>query len=60
MKKKLYRIAPFFEERMWGGNRLRTEFGYVTEVDPIGEAYNVVALPNHADCPVVGEDITLS
>ena len=27
---------------------------------PIGEAYNVVALPNHADCPVVGEDITLS
>jgi len=60
LKKKLYRIAPFFEERMWGGNRLRTEFGYVTEVDPIGEAYNVVALPNHADCPVVGEDITLS
>ncbi len=59
-EKRIYRIAPYFEERMWGGNRLREEFGYVTDVDPVGEAYNVVALPGHADCPVVGEGITLS
>lgn len=60
MEKKLYQIAPFFEERMWGGDRLRSEFGYVTDVNPIGEAYNVVALPNHADCTVIGENMTLS
>ena len=57
---KLYYIAPYFEERMWGGTCLRTEFGYVTDVDPIGEVYNVVALPGHADCPVIGENTTLS
>lgn len=57
---ELLYIDPFFEERMWGGTRLRSEFGYVTDVDPIGEAYNVVALPNHADCEVRGQDMTLS
>lgn len=57
---EVFYIEPFFEERMWGGNRLRSEFGYVTDVDPIGEAYNVVALPGHADCLVRGADMTLS
>lgn len=58
--REIFYIDPYFEERMWGGSRLRSEFGYVTDVDPVGEAYNVVALPGHADCSVRGTDMTLS
>ena len=60
MKKEILHILPYFEERMWGGTRLKEEFGYKTDVYPIGEVYNVVALRDHADCPVVGKNCTLS
>jgi mannose-6-phosphate isomerase len=60
MKKEIMYILPFFEERMWGGTRLAKEFGYKTDVFPIGEVYNVVALKHQADCIVKGKDITLS
>lgn len=51
--KKIVKILPFYEKRIWGGGtRLRDEFHYVTEVAPLGEVYNVVALKNHADCDV--------
>ena len=36
------------------------EFHYVTDVKPLGEVYNVVALPGHADCFVPEMDRTLS
>lgn len=60
MEKRLYKIAPFFEARMWGGNRLKERYNYETDVFPVGEVYNVVALPNHADCKVIGTNMTLS
>ena len=60
MEKKLYKIFPFFEERLWGGKRLLERYGYETEVYPVGEVYNVVALPGEADCGIEGEDMTLS
>lgn len=45
---------------MWGGTRLRDEFGYKTAIHPIGEVYNVVALKGHADCGLHNRDTTLS
>ncbi len=59
--KKIVKILPFFEPRMWGGGkRLIEEFHYVSDVAPIGEVYNVVALKGHADCEVDGMNMTLS
>lgn len=59
--KKIVKISPFYEPRMWGGGkRLRDEFHYETDIAPLGEVYNVVALPGHADCPVPEMDTTLS
>lgn len=58
---EMYRIDPHYEPRMWGGGtRLRDEFGYVTDVAPLGEVYNVVALRDHADCGVPELGTTLS
>lgn len=59
--KPVYKIEPYYEPRMWGGGRrLIDEFHYVTDVAPLGEVYNVVALPGHADCTVPALDMTLS
>ena len=58
---RIVRILPYYEERMWGGGtRLRDEFHYVTDVEPLGEVYNVVALENHADCDVPEMNMKLS
>lgn len=59
--KKIVKVLPFYEPRMWGGGeRLIKEFHYETKVAPIGEVYNVVALKGHADCEIEGMNITLS
>lgn len=59
--KKIVKIMPFYEPRMWGGGkRLIEEFHYHTDVKPLGEVYNVVALKDHADCMVTELDMTLS
>lgn len=59
--KKIVKIEPYYEPRMWGGGkRLEEEFHYHTDVKPLGEVYNVVALPNHADCFVPEMNQTLS
>ncbi|GJM56479.1 hypothetical protein [uncultured Dubosiella sp.] len=44
--RKIVKIEPYYEPRMWGGgSRLKEEFHYATDVAPLGEVYNVVALP---------------
>lgn len=58
--KKLYKIAPVFEARLWGGQAIRERFGYETELPNIAEVYNVVALPGHLDNEVEGTGMTLS
>lgn len=59
--KKIVKVDPYYEPRMWGGSkRLVEEFYYQTDIAPLGEVYNVVALPNHADCFVPEIDMTLS
>lgn len=60
MEKQLYKIEPFFEPRLWGGKRLKERYGYDTDISPVGEVYNVVALPGQADCIVTGTGKTLS
>ena len=61
MKKQIVKVNPFYEPRMWGGGtRLRDEFHYVTDVAPLGEVYNVVALKDHADCYIPEMEMTLS
>lgn len=55
------KVNPYYEPRMWGGGkRLIEEFHYETDVTPLGEVYNVVALPGHADCEIPEMNITLS
>lgn len=59
--KQIVKVNPFYEARMWGGgSRLRDEFHYDTDVAPLGEVYNVVALKDHADCFIPEMNMTLS
>lgn len=59
--KRIVKVLPFYEPRMWGGgDRLRDEFHYDTDVAPLGEVYNVVALEGHADCEVPEMNMTLA
>ncbi len=50
--KKLYKILPVFNYRIWGGNRLKEKYGYVSDLPNIGECYNVIAMKGHLDCTV--------
>lgn len=50
--KHIYKIEPVFEERLWGGQRLRERFGYKSDLGNIAEVYNVIAIPGHLDCTV--------
>ncbi|NLC96504.1 MAG: mannose-6-phosphate isomerase [Erysipelotrichaceae bacterium] len=60
MKKQIVKILPYFEPRIWGGKRILENFNYETDVYPVGEVYNVVALRQGADCKVEGFNLTLS
>ncbi len=50
--KKLYKILPIFNYRVWGGNRLKDKYGYESDLHNIGECYNVIAMKGHLDCTV--------
>lgn len=39
-------LQPAFQEKIWGGNKLRSEFGMDTPSDQTGEAWVVSAHPN--------------
>ncbi len=39
-------LAPVFKDRIWGGTRLRDEFGYRLPTETTGEAWTVSAHPN--------------
>ncbi len=49
---RLYKILPVFNYRVWGGNRLKEKYGYVSDLPNIGECYNVIAMKGHLDCTV--------
>ena len=60
MEKKIYRIEPVFEERIWGTKRLQEKYGYKTDLNNIAEVYNVCAMPGHLDNIVTGTGLHLS
>ncbi len=41
----MYKIKPLFQERIWGGYKLREKFGYEFQQDPVGESWNVADVP---------------
>lgn len=42
---------PLFHEKIWGGCRLRDEYGYDLPAGPIGECWAISAHPS-GDCPI--------
>lgn len=48
---KLIAIEPLFQERVWGGRKLESDFGYAIPDGPIGECWAISAHP-HGDCRV--------
>ena len=49
MDNKLIFLKPVFKERIWGGDRLRTDFGYDIPNECTGECWAIGAHPN-GDC----------
>lgn len=45
MKQPIF-LSPVFQERIWGGTKLRTEFGYDIDSELTGECWAVSAHPN--------------
>lgn len=39
-------LSPVLQERIWGGNKLQTEFGYTIPSEQTGEAWVISAHPN--------------
>jgi len=46
---KTLKLIPNFQEKIWGGNRLKTEFNYQTPSEKTGECWAISALPQ-GDC----------
>ena len=46
-------LNPVLKHNIWGGTRLREEFGYQVEGDDIGECWGIAAHPS-GDCTVKG------
>ena len=44
--KEILFLDPVCTHNIWGGTRLRTEFGYPVEGDDIGECWGISAHPN--------------
>lgn len=49
--KELLFLNPVFKEMIWGGNRMREEYGYAIPGDDTGECWAISAHPN-GDCVV--------
>lgn len=47
----LIHLEPIFHEKIWGGRKLETEFGYDIPDGPIGECWAISAHPN-GDCTI--------
>lgn len=46
MERELLFLKPVCTHNIWGGTRLRTDFGYEVEGDDIGECWGISAHPN--------------
>ena len=43
---EILRLQPVFKHMIWGGSKLRTDFGYEIEGDDVGECWGISAHPN--------------
>ncbi len=55
---KILKMQPIFQEKLWGGNRLSTVFGYDIPSDHTGECWAISGHPG-GDCAIVGMDKTV-
>ena len=46
MKKEIIFLNPVFTHNIWGGTKLRDEYGYDIEGDDIGECWGIAAHEN--------------
>ena len=51
-KRELIFLRPAFSHTIWGGSKLRDEYGYDEPGDDIGECWGISAHP-HGDCMVI-------
>lgn len=58
MSGKILKMRPIFQEKLWGGSRLNTVFGYDIPSDHTGECWAISGHPG-GDCAVEGMDKTL-
>lgn len=54
MQKNIIFLKPIFKEMIWGGNRLKTDFGYEIPSENTGECWAISAHPN-GDCIVLSQ-----
>lgn len=53
--KTILRLQPIFQEKLWGGNRLNTVFGYDIPSDHTGECWAISGHPN-GDCAILNPE----
>ena len=58
MKPAILRLQPIFQEKIWGGDRLKTVFDYPIPSDQTGECWAISGHPG-GDCRVAGTGMTL-
>lgn len=51
MIKTILKLTPFFQEKIWGGNRLHTNFNYDIPSDKTGECWAISGHPG-GDCAI--------
>jgi mannose-6-phosphate isomerase len=45
MEKQIVEVLPIYKERIWGGQKIKSYFHGNTDIEPVGEMWNVSALP---------------
>lgn len=59
MKKRIVEVLPVFKERIWGGSKIKDYFHGNTNIEPVGEMWNISALPS-GDCLIPSLNLSLS
>ncbi len=58
MRGKILKMQPIFQDKIWGGDRLNTVFGYTIPTKTTGECWAISGHPG-GDCSIEGTDRTL-
>ncbi len=52
----MFKLKPYCTDYLWGGRRLKEEFGIESDLDPCAEAWVLSAYPNHSSVIADGPD----